>query len=172
MRTSRRVWFMMDKATERSSKMRWREKVQRKKTPARLPEQAEALGERLVRQGVMSTTDLEEARELGSIEEWAKKRIVGFSPERPTPVADEEEAWAQTGKAFQGHLAQDQPCQEAARGDKRPFREHVEVGVEEYDGQRLIRHTLRCPYCTLVATLYYTRAAASLDFGDMRIRLS
>jgi hypothetical protein len=163
---------MMDKATERSSKMRWREKVQRKKTPARLPEQAEALGERLVRQGVMSSSDLEEARELGSIEAWAKKHIVGFASERPMPVADEEEAWAQTGKAFQGHLTQEPTCQQAARGDTRPFREYVEAGVEKYNGETLMRHTLRCPYCTLVVTLYYRRAAASLDFGDMRIRMS
>jgi hypothetical protein len=139
--------------------MGWREKLRRKGAPAKqLNRVDEEVGERLVREGVMTRAQLEEAREFESLEEWVKATVPGWRPDNPVAVRDEEQAWQHTLMEFQGHLSQLPECQAAARGDKRPFRANVEDGVEKYKGSTLTRHNLRCPYCGLTYTLYYRKA--------------
>jgi hypothetical protein len=146
-------------AWRREIRMRWREKLRRKEAPAKQVNRADdEVRERLLREGVLTREQLEEAREYESLDEWVKATLPGWKPDNPIAVRDEEQAWEHTLKSFQGHLSQLSDCQAAARGDKRPFRQNVEAGVEEYKGSTLMRHILRCPYCGMTHTFYYRKA--------------
>lgn len=163
--------------------MGWRERLRRKVEPraqvdrdARaptteadrrrvLPEREVEVAERLVREGTMTSEQLEQALEYGSLEEWVKSTQPGWSPENPRPVRDEEMAWKRTVEEFQGHLSQLPECQARAREDNRPFRENVDASVVGHEGAKLTRHTLRCPYCGLTHELYYEKVDLYIDLG-------